>query len=163
MFGKIKISPAFESGGLAWYYIPKVGRKNIKQTRFSLNLRWLPPTGPRIWRGERGEAVSAGSEAENGWGKMSVIGCHCHHYWHQDMICASVQQCSHDEMISQARRIRRREKLFLALNEHRTFIYAQKLFPFNCPTNEAKTAVEWIHQFLSLLDYACIGFSSDQL
>ena len=35
---------------------------------------------------------------DEGW-KMSVIGC-CHHYWHCDMICALVQQCGHDEMIS---------------------------------------------------------------
>ena len=35
---------------------------------------------------------------DEGW-KMSVIGC-CHHYWHCEKICAFVQQCSHDEMIS---------------------------------------------------------------
>ena len=39
---------------------------------FSWHLRWLPPTGPRIWQGEKGEAASEGSGAEKRWGMEDV-------------------------------------------------------------------------------------------
>ena len=73
------------------------------------------------------------------------------------------------ESSSASRRIRRREKLFLALKGYGTPMLCMHgtNFVVPAPPTQVNTAVEWICHFLCLLllllNYACPVFCSDQL